>query len=241
MSRRVRFTSTNVLYAPSSRAPSPALSESSLSSLSPDHLNVLTPPPKKTELEPSIFCPSKFPGHLELDPIEYPLKDIDIHYLLAFTPYTNPVIPYDLSGPPHLSSDLESFSQPATQPPLQRLTIVHPHFMWNVEVFPSSSTSGVYVTVNDVLSTLYHELTKGVDPAHYADLPFVERRCVDNAYFSRCSDIQDVNQRNYVKAKGVIKLDFLAGKTHFMGLSGTTDGPDIWELNVSYTSTYPDF
>ena len=113
--------------------------------------------------------------------------------------------------------------------------------MWNVEVFPSSSNSGAYVTVYDVLSTLYHELTKGVDPAHYADLPFVERRCVDNAYFSRCSDIQDVNQRNYVKAKGVIKLDFLAGKTHFMGLSGTTDGPDIWELNVSYTSTYPDF
>jgi hypothetical protein len=238
MSRRVRFASTNVLYAPSSRVPSPALSESSLSSLSPDLLS--TPPPNKTELEPSIFSPSKFPGHLELDPIEYALKDIDIHYLLAFTPYTNPVLPYDLSGPPHLSSELEGFSQPATHPPLQRLTIVHPLFMWNVEVFPSSSTSVVYVTVNDVLSTLYHELTKGVDPAHYADLPPAERRCVDNAYFSRCSDIQDVNQRNHTKAKGVIKRDFLAGQTHFLGLSGTTDGPDIWELNVSYTSTSPD-
>jgi len=238
MSRRVRFASTNVLYAPSSRVPSPALSESSLSSVSPD---LHTPPPNETELEPSIFSPSKFPGHLELDPIEYALKDIDIHYLLAFTPYTNPVIPYDLSGPPHLSSEVEGLSQPATQPPLQRLTIVHPLFMWNVEVFPSSSTSGVYVTVNDVLSTLHHELTKGVDPAHYADLPPAERRCVDNAYFSRCSDIQDDNQRNHVKARGVIKLDFLAGKTHFMGLSGTTDGPEIWELNVSYTSTFPDF
>jgi hypothetical protein len=234
MSRRVRFASTNVLYAPASRVPSPTLSESSLSSLSPD---LLTPPPNKTELEPSIFCPSKFPGHLELDPIEYTLKDIDIHYLLAFTPYTNPVLPYDLSEPPHLSSEPEGFSEPATHPPLQRLTVVHPLFMWNVEVFPSSE---VYVTVNDVLSALYHGLSKGVDPAHYADLPPTERRCVDNAYFSRCSDIQDVNQRNHAKARGVIKLDFLAGQTHFMGLSGTIDGPDIWELNVSHTSTFPD-
>jgi hypothetical protein len=123
---------------------------------------------------------------------------------------------------------------------LQRLTIVHPLFMWKVEVFPSSSTSEVYVTVNDVLSTLYHELSKGVDPAHYADLPPKERRCVDNAYFSRCSDIQDVNQRNHAKARGIIKLDFLAGQTHFMGLSGTINRPDIWELNVSHTSTFPD-
>lgn len=113
--------------------------------------------------------------------------------------------------------------------------------MWNVEVVPSSSTLEVYVTVNDVLSTLYRELNKGVDPAHYADLQPEERRCVDNAYFSRCSDIQDVNKRNHAKAKGVIKLDFLAGQTQFMGLSGTTNGPDIWELNVSFASTFPDF
>ena len=112
--------------------------------------------------------------------------------------------------------------------------------MWNVEVFPSSSTSGAYVTVNDVLSTLHRELTKGVNPTHYADLPPAERRCVDDAYFSRCSDIRDVNQRSRARARGVIKLDFLAGQTHFMGLSGTTDGPDIWELNVSTTSSFPD-
>ena len=238
MLRRVRFASTNVLYAPSSRVPSPALSESSLSSLSPD---LLTPPPNKTELEPSIFSPSKFPGLLELDPIEDDLKDIDIHYLLAFTPYTNPALPYDFSLPPQLSSEVEGLSQPATHPPLQRLTIVHPLFMWNVEVVPSSSSSGAYVTVNDVLSKLHRELNKGVDPAHYAELPPTERRCVDNAYFSRCSDIQDVNQRDRARARGVIKLDFLAGQTHFMGLSGTTNGPDIWELNVSHSSTLPDF
>jgi len=227
MSRRVRFASTNVIYAPSSTVPSPTLSEISLSPVSSD---LPTPPPNKTELEPSIYSPSKSPGHLELDPFEYPSKDINIHYLLAFTPYTEPVISYDLSDPPPAS---EGFSQPATYPPLQRLTIVHPSFMWNVEVSPSSA-SGAYVTVNDVLSMLHYELTMGVDPAHYADLPPVERQCVDNTYFYRCSHIQDVNERTIAKARGVIKLDFLASQTHFMGLSGTTNGPDIWELNVSY-------
>jgi len=109
--------------------------------------------------------------------------------------------------------------------------------MWNVEVSPSSAP-GAYVTVNDVLSTLHYELTMGVDPAHYADLPPAERQCVDNAYFYRCSHIQDVNQRTIAKGRGVIKLDFLASQTHFMGLSGTTNGLDIWELNVSYPDAF---
>lgn len=230
MSRRVRFASTNVIYVPSSTVPSPTLSEASLSSVSPE---IHTPPLNKLELEPSIYCPSKFPGQLEFDPVEYDLKDIDIHYLLAFTPYTDPVIFFDLSEPPHVSSD-EGFSQPATHPPLRRLTIFHPLFMWNLEVLPSSSTPGAYVTVSDVLFTLYHDLILGVDPAHYAELPPEERQCVDNAYFYRCSDIRDANQRNQVRARGVIKLDFLAGRTCFKGLSGTTSGPDIWELNVSF-------
>ena len=237
MSRRVRFASTNVIYAPSSTSSSPTLSEASLSSVSPD---LSTPPLNKTELEPSIYCPPQFPGHLELDSFKDSLKDINIHYLLAFTPYTEPVIPYNLSDPPHLNNASESFFEPATHPPLQRLTIVHPLFMWNVEVSPSSTIPGAYVTVDDVLAALYYELNMGVDPTHYADLPPAERQCVDKAYFYRCSDIPEVNQRNRAKARGVIKLDFLAGRTHFMGLSGTTNGPDIWELNVSYPNTFPD-
>jgi len=236
MSRRVRFASTNVVYAPSSPVPSPSLSETSLSSVSPD---LLTPPPNKADLEPDIYCSSQLPEQPELEQVEYSPKEIDIHYLLAFTPYTDPVISYDLSEQPQLSSASDGCSQPATSPPLQRLTIVHPLFMWNVEVFPSSSTPGAFVTVNDVLSTLYSELTPGVDPAHYANLPPEERQCVDNAYFYRCSHIRDVNKRKYAEARGVIKLDFLAGQTRFKGLSGTTSGPDIWELNVSYTQTFP--
>lgn len=232
MSRHVRFTSTNVIYAPSFTVPSPTMSETSLSSVSPDPL---TPPPNQVELEPSIYCSSKFPDHVELDSVEHPFKDIEIHYLLAFTPYTDPVISYDFSEPPNLTSISDGSSQPATHPPLQRLTIVHPLFMWNVEVLPSSSTPGAYVTVGDVLSTLYHELTLGVNRAHYTDLPPGERQCVDQAYFYRCSDIRDVNDRKDVMARGVIRLDLLAGRTRFKGLSGTTTGPDIWELNVSYT------
>ena len=231
MSRRVHFASTNVVYAPSSRDSSPSLSESSLTSVSSD---IRTPPFKEVHLEPSIYSPTMFPGHLELELDEYSSKEVNIHYLLAFTPYTDPVLSYDLSEPPYVSQGSDGSSQPATSPPLQRLTIIHPLFMWNVEVFPSSSNPGAYVTVNDVLSTLYHELNMGVDPAHYAQLPTGERQCVDNAYFNRCSDIRDVIERKYVKARGVIKLDFLTGQTRFKGLSGTTSGPGIWELNVSY-------
>lgn len=230
MSRRVHFASTNVVYAPSSTFSSPSSSETSLVSVSPD---LRTPPTNKVDLEPSIYCPSKSPD-LELDPVECSGKDINIHYLLAFTPYTDPVISYDLSEPPYISHGLDGSSQPATSPPLQRLVITHPLFMWNVEVFPSSSTPTAYVTVTDVLSTLYHSLSRGVDPAHYADLAHGERQGVDNAYFNRCSDVRDAIQRKYTRARGVIKLDFLAGQTRFKGLSGTTSGPDIWELNVSY-------
>jgi len=204
--------------------------------VSPD---LRTPPPDNVELEPVIYCPSKFPGIIELEPIDYSSKDINIHYLLAFTPYTDPPTCFDLSEPPHMNGPSDGLSQPATQPPLQRLTITHPLFMWNVSVLPSSSTPEEYVTVKDVLRTLHSQLTLGVDPAHYAKLAHGDRKYVDEAYFCRCSGIPDVNQRKHVKARGVVKLDFLAGQTRFMGLSGTTHGPDIWELNVSYP-TFPD-
>jgi hypothetical protein len=59
------------------------------------------------------------------------------------------------------------------------------------------------------------------------------RRCVDNAYFRRCELLADEEERTMEALQGVKRVDFLGGKTRFLGLSGPVEGEHVWELNVS--------
>jgi hypothetical protein len=60
------------------------------------------------------------------------------------------------------------------------------------------------------------------------------RQKVDYAYFARCRLLSDENDRKLEALQGVKRVDFLLGKTRFLGLSGPVDGAhQIWELNVS--------
>ena len=118
-------------------------------------------------------------------------------------------------------------SQPATSPPLQWLTIIHP-------LLGQTSESATF------LSTLYPELNMGVDPAHYAHLRTGERRCVDNAYFNRCADIGDVIEIwKYVKAGGGHRAglinwpDSLQGATRHMGTQRLIHLGVPWRSNPS--------
>ncbi|KAF8156120.1 hypothetical protein B0H34DRAFT_659191 [Crassisporium funariophilum] len=216
--RRVHFAPTNMVYSPTPATPSPSMSMSSLPSTSSPDLP--TPPPEEADYQPSIY------------------PQMQIHYLLAFTPYTDPVLFYDLSHPPetHDPAHVHSFYEPATSPPLTSLVVIHPLFKWNITIRPSSAKTGAYVSVSDVLHTLHSELRLAVHPAHYADIQEGEAKLsVDHAYYSRCARIREEGARKDAERKGIKKIDFLMGQTRFMGLSGTLSGPDIWELNVSAT------
>ncbi|PPQ70381.1 hypothetical protein CVT26_013847 [Gymnopilus dilepis] len=239
MWKRVHFASTNTIYEPDSETSSPSLTVSSLpSSASPD---LLTPPPEEEDdYEPRVYPRTPYSKQLELHQdivIPQPVDQMQIHFILAFAPYTDPAIYYDLSLPP-TSIDhnypVQAFSEPATSPPMPSLFISHPSLKFHIEVLPSTPIAGAYVSVSDVLAKLYRELRLSIHPMEYAELPDGEiRQSVDAAYYSRCGRIRDIEDRMQEERKGIKKIDLLMGNTRFMGLSGTLSGPDIWELNVA--------
>jgi hypothetical protein len=162
---------------------------------------------------------------------------MQIHFLLAYTPYADPALPYDLSwpfSPPDIDIPEQAFAEPATSPPLSSLTIIHPALKSDIEVLPSAPIPGSFVSVADVFTKIYRELRLAVHPIEYEELPDGEvRQSVDMAYYTRCGRIRDPAERTYEERKGLKKIDLLMGCTRFMGLSGTLTAPDVWELNVS--------
>ncbi|KAF8879373.1 hypothetical protein BD779DRAFT_1612904 [Infundibulicybe gibba] len=231
MTKHVHFAPTNILYSPIPPTPSPLSSSSSLPSETSD---VSTPPP--VHYTQSRYPHSPYPLSSEIKPETF-LTNMQIHYILAFSPYSKPLVDYDISFHPSSVEEQfppDSLSEPATNPSLPSLLITCPHFQWQIQVLPSSPQPGSFVTVSDVLNTLYTALRLAVHPMEYGSLPSGEAtRDVDAAYYRRCGRISEPRARQIEENKGVKRVDFLAGKTRFLGLAWTMKGPDIWELNVS--------
>ncbi|KAJ7342408.1 hypothetical protein DFH08DRAFT_874204 [Mycena albidolilacea] len=252
MAKTVQFSTTNVLYSPLPWSPSPGASTSSLPpSPSAVALPQLPESPSATAIPPPIHderthSPSPAPVVYNLwgpsiVPFVSPRKDhipvegrAQIHSLLSFTPFAPPTVDYDLSRPLQtITSQLTpSFFNPATYPALPALTVLCRHITWPISVFPSQLTG--FVSVLDVFMSVHTSLRLAARRAEYDALPSGDvRQGVDNAYFMRCELLADEEQRRTEAAQGVKRVDFLGGKTRFLGLSGPVEGAHVWELNVA--------
>jgi len=162
-------------------------------------------------------------------------EEMQIHFLLAFSPHHDPTIQYDLTlHPSTLDSEIshKEFAEPATHPPVSRLHVICPRLQWPITISSSSGTG--FVTVLDVLESIYRVLRVPAKPTEYGSLPSHSAiRGVNAAYYRRCGRFQDRDSRQLEESKGIKRVDFLMGRNRFLGLSGTLKGPDIWELNVS--------
>ncbi|RDB26944.1 hypothetical protein Hypma_005125 [Hypsizygus marmoreus] len=228
MAKRVTFADNNALYSPGSPTPSPTRSASSLPSVSPPP----TPPPIIST--PMCYPRSEFEGKPSPPPSPPP-KEMHIHFLLAFSPFGAPSVQYDISTPPSTLLEtqvtLDTFAEPATEPPLTNLSIICPNLLWPIQI-SSVSKRGDVVTVSDVFECLYHELRLSAHPTEYKSMASrAATRDVDLAYYWRCKRAGDDELRQ--RERGIKRVDLLMGKNRFLGLSGTLQGPDIWELNVS--------
>ncbi|KAJ7764150.1 hypothetical protein DFH07DRAFT_882261 [Mycena maculata] len=252
--KSVQFSTTNIMYSPLPWSPSPGASTSSLPPSPP-----ATPPPIPTESaadQPPLIQEQTHdtsPGPLIYSPWPAPLQlgmsprpevacglpgagaaPAQIHLLLSFSPLAPPNVHYDVTHPLHtLNPQLTpSFLDPATYPPMPALTLRCRHIDWPISVAPSQP--GGCVTVLDVLAAVYAGLRPAVARAEYDALPSGgAREKVDAAYFARCRLVAGGNAREAEALKGVKRVDFLAGRTRFMGLSGPLQAPHVWELNVS--------
>ncbi|KAF6745527.1 hypothetical protein DFP72DRAFT_49804 [Ephemerocybe angulata] len=235
MSKRVHFSSTNRVYSPVPGTPSPSASTSSLPS-SPD---LPTPPPELDIDDPSQYPRSPYPHNLNFDHLfpEFEVdKEMHVHACLAYDPFSQPAVAHDLSVPiAHVREQYPLFSlqEPATQPPLQSLIVICPDFLpWDIHIKSSAVHPDAYVSVDDVVTTIYKELRLPVHHIEYQGLG-PDKYAVDAAYFARLSRIENQQQRDQEASKGVKRVDFLRGRNRFLGLCVTPRGNDVWELNVS--------
>ncbi|KAF9476172.1 hypothetical protein BDN70DRAFT_187992 [Pholiota conissans] len=233
MFKRVHFAPINRIYSPGSM-PSPTLTDSSLPSSSP---GLFTPPPEEDEYIHAVYPRTPYTQAMDLYP-EYQEyiapKPLQIHVLLAFAPNSDPAFDYDLANSP-INGDgqypIQAFNDNATSPPMTSIIILHSLLSSEIEV---NSPSGSPLTVGDVLSAIYRHLRLAIHPVEYSNLPDGERReAVDAAYYVRCGAIRNSAERLAEERKGIKRIDLLMGCSRFMGLSGTLDGPGVWELNIA--------
>ncbi|KAJ3742309.1 hypothetical protein DFH05DRAFT_202120 [Lentinula detonsa] len=235
--KRVRFSSINALYSPVPSTPYVFTTSTSTSSSKSSH----SEEPKHSKRRRHV---SKLTTHSRTKPLTISAPITRIHYLLAFSPYQLPPLPYDLSTNPSIiksfiSADL--LFEPATDPPVSSLIITCPHIHWEFSITPMTASArkgGSHVSVLDVLHALYRGLRLAVHPLEYEALPSPEAIAnVNEAYYSRCHSIGEANGRQEELAKGIKRIDFLMGRNRFLGLSKKSirrdDNRLVWELNAS--------
>ncbi|KAG1903046.1 uncharacterized protein F5891DRAFT_113694 [Suillus fuscotomentosus] len=214
--RHVHFNEENIFYspAPSESSTSPTLSESSL----PSSTGPTTPP----QLREFI-----------------PLGPVTINPILAYHPFVFP-INYDVSYPPNTASaniraspfNLDSYrlAEAATSPPIPVLSLQNDLLPWRCEIRASTC---FYVTVGDVLTQLYSFLrTPGTREEFKATPSQSIRDTISAVYRKRCSRASSAEAYAEEQRKGLKRVDFLMGRTTFMGLSSTKLGPEAWVLNL---------
>ncbi|KAF7306459.1 hypothetical protein MIND_00437100 [Mycena indigotica] len=121
--------------------------------------------------------------------------------------------------------------EPATNPPLPALTIVHPRLgSWRIEVTPKPG-SGSVVRVCDVLEGVYTSLRQGAAEADFKNLPSkVAQQEVTKAYARRYSNIPDPAAQIVEQKKGLKRVDFLGKCVNWVGVVPSTTVPGAFEL-----------
>jgi hypothetical protein len=227
--KQVRFSGADVLYSPEPATPSPSFSDSSL----PSSSGPVTPPSPYGYNLPHPY-PS-YPPFYKPFRTEPPVMSLRINRMLEVSQH--PEILWDISRTPASATTLrrlvfsaQAFSEPATVPPVPHLTITSPHLPWSIPVMASRG----YVSISDVLATLYQSLRINITDRDYHSLPsHSAQRRVRTAYEDRYRRIRDPRDYAEEKRNGVKRIDFLMGHTRFMGLTSSRSVPNVWELHVS--------
>ncbi|KAI5887816.1 uncharacterized protein SCHCODRAFT_02752172 [Schizophyllum commune H4-8] len=162
------------------------------------------------------------------------------HPLLAWKSRTRQII-YDIRKPPTTAYSLapgalpRALIEPATLTPCTTISIVTPHFPGAMEVYPGAPNTHPYVTVHDVLRTIYQELQQPASRTEYrAWLPTKRlRRQASRAYERRCRDTGAYGSGLiYEREQGLKRVDFLPGFM-FQGLEPKSgDASNVWWLRT---------
>jgi len=122
------------------------------------------------------------------------------------------------------------FTEPASNPALRKLSIMSEHLPWTISV---SASNGSYVTVGDVLDSVYRALQRNITPTEYNSLSSHDGRRATRAYEQRYRRHRSNQAYELEKRGGMKRVDFLKGMTKFSGLAVTSHGSGMWQLSVT--------
>ncbi|TFK70733.1 hypothetical protein BDN72DRAFT_856702 [Pluteus cervinus] len=153
-----------------------------------------------------------------------PILDFDVKY----HPSTIITSPNLRSGS---GSFYPRFDEPATTPPVPYMKLVSPYLgsKWAIRI---QASPGRFVTVNDVLYAIYKDVNLAIAKADIDVLSLRDQEKVVKAYGKRCNSIKDPKAASRERASGVRRVDFLNGRTSFVGLSPSEYGPTVWSLHL---------
>jgi hypothetical protein len=233
--KQVRFAYQNLVYPAPIPVPMPPGLSRSVSTV-PSSSGPITPPDVRHPLPAHYALPKHaYPHHgIPKAPSSTPRylgpASVAIHPYLA----TDGVV-WDLMDPPSAiirnrhSVSSRTLSEPATQPTLPFISIVNPRLPWSFKIHASNAR---YVTLGDVLDTLFRTLRINLAQPDFQSLSDKDRRRATRAYEDRYRRLRSSRMHEEEKRGGMKRVDFLLGHTRFVGL--TNDGrPDQWHLRVS--------
>ncbi|KAF7334961.1 hypothetical protein MVEN_02246000 [Mycena venus] len=223
MPRHVHFSSTSSFHSPP-----PPLSRSSPSSAS--SYGPFTPPPL-----PHVGSLGTGPFMPRQPYVESPPVIGRAHNLVALS--TTPLLRYDVSLHPSMITthfpglSSAGFLEPAVYPAQKVITLVTPHLPWQISV-PASNAK--YVTVADVLNTIYRTLRVNATPGEFEALRKDKlMRQVSGAYTQRCERLRGHRGYEQERKEGIKRVDFLMGYHQFQGIAPTDGAQDVWQLTIS--------
>ncbi|KAJ7283478.1 hypothetical protein C8J57DRAFT_1292669 [Mycena rebaudengoi] len=182
---------------------------------------------------PTYPMSSFSPGPLSPPPLNYsryaPLPALNGHIHDVFRDPSRHMLSFDVSCDPTYA--LSSLPPPvrvqaATSPCLPCVSITCDLFPGSIDIHPSSSKPGAFVTVADVIQGIIRGLREAVSreeiamAAHVHDMPRVHK-----AFTRRC---RRLGQQDHLR-----RIDFLMGAHRFVGLLSTSQNPDVWKLALS--------
>jgi len=192
--------------------PSPVHSEMSL----PSTDGSLSPPPIPNAMLPAVDC--------------------QINSALLHN-RSSPAIAWDMSYPVETARLNPAWSQsywtaPATDPLATNIIVIFG--AWRMSVVPHPASRVPYVTVMDVLHSLYRYLRSTSSERDFNSLSPDKQRRVTDAYIQRWQRCRVPAEREMERLKGVKHIDFLADSRLFWGVVPTKE-VGVWQLQVAHS------
>jgi len=217
--KHVRFAADIAVHAHSSPAYSSA--SSSLPSVS-DSDGPVTPPSLQHDTSPYSRSPLPNVGASPNQRLALPGRNgspLFISHDFTFDPATSVArLPFT------------ALAEPASYPPTPYIVILHKRLPWQIRLAPSDPKLG-YITVWDVLCGVSNFLKQPASKTEYDLIPSDRAKSeVSSAYMRRCKASRNFEAE---RAAGLKRVDFLEGRTRFCGLTGTSKGPEVWEVHTT--------